>query len=536
MKYKVFILHYRLSIIQYSLALVLFMLPTMLMAQLRVVEGSFDERPMDTNTSTETDQNGAACALIKITVPPMGLELFHFDGGALGIRKIENTGHGNEIWLHVPYRAERLTISHPQFRNEVVFEYTIQLKKGTNYELRITVDGGRFVTIITPGVENADISVDGIHRKKQELINMFLEYGRHTVSGIGTGTKSRYEGSMEFTVEEGEQTQIVSLQLTDQSVHFGQVTVTVKDDPNAEILFQNDRKAAGTWRTELREGRYEIITRRKDCDDSRTEFTVKPQQQNNVEAKAPLPHTGNLLLHVRPRGTQAIYDNNKTFDFTQGQQAMTVGTHLFSFSRKGYVTQDNYSVNILKDQLTTDTIQLEAINYLKSKWAFYFGAGYTVQSLPGLTAYAGGVYKNFDLQLSYTLGLGSSKDVYNYDKSYELLSGNTYKMNAFAARVGYQFRMIPRLGITPQVGYMQQMLSATVSRGTGKYADGAKASSLTLGAKILAVPSQFVYLFVTPEYALELSKDATFDKVAQAADFQAGGFSVSVGVMINIGK
>jgi len=517
------------NLIKFYICGLLLLLPTVVMAQLRVVEGSFQERQMDTNTSKEKDQNGAYCALIKITVPPLEGQ-FHFDGGALGVRKIER--FGNEIWIHVPYRAESVTISHPQFSNKVEFEYPVTLKKGTNYEILLTVDGGRFVIINTLGAEHANVAVDGVARGTSPVINLFLPYGRHTASGI----KDRFEGSMEFIVEEGSTTQNVFLQLTDQSVHFGQVVVTVKDDPNADIKFQNSRVAAGTWRTELREGRYEIWTTREHCDSIRTEFTVKPQQQNNIEAQAPVPHTGNLLLHVRPRGTQAIYDNNKVFDYTQGQQALTVGTHLFTFSRNGYVDKD-YQLKITeKDQFITDTIQLEPINYIKSKWAFYLGAGYTLNNLSGLTAYVGGVYQNIDLQLSYTLGLSSSKDVYNYNKEYELLSGNTYKMNAFAARLGYQIRMIPRLGITPQVGYMQQMLVSTVSRGTGKYADGAKASCLTLGAKILAVPAHRVYLFLTPEYALEMSKDATFDKVAQAADFKAGGFSISAGVLINIGK
>jgi len=72
--------------------------------------------------------------------------------------------------------------------------------------------------------------------------------------------------------------------------------------------------------------------------------------------------------------------------------------------------------------------------------------------------------------------------------------------------------------------------------GTTKYADGAKATSLTLGAKILGVPAHRVYVFLTPELAIPISKDDTFDKAAKAGNFSAGGFSVSLGVLLNFGK
>ena len=55
------------------------------------------------------DFNGEKCALIKIETTQRG---FSFDVGALGVVKIvEQPG---EIWLYVPEKIKRITISHPQ--------------------------------------------------------------------------------------------------------------------------------------------------------------------------------------------------------------------------------------------------------------------------------------------------------------------------------------------------------------------------------------------------------------------------------------
>ena len=513
------------------MAALLFLLCIPASAQLKVDD--FAERNLDASANApETrrlDNNGDVCALIKVFAPPVDIEKFYFDGGAKGIRHKEV--RGSEIWVYVPASLQKVVISHPRFER-IEYEFPEALKKGSTYQLLLNVGGGRFVTINSEGAAGARLTLNGEYLGDAPVYNHYLPYGTYQLSA----TKDRFEGSLNLQVTEGEGTQFASVKMIDQTSHYGDVTITVSD-PNAQIWFQNRREGAGTWKTMLMEGEYEVVTKKPDCDDAITKFKVMAQQQNNVTAAPPVPHTGSVLLYTRPRNVTATYDNNQPIDLTE-TRVLPVGGHQFTFSRNGYVSQTK-EINVKWKELTKDTIELEPINYLKSKWAFYFGAGYTLSSLGGLTAYAGGVVNNIDLQLSYTLGLASTKDVFMYSKGtegYELISGNTYKMNAMAARVGYQIRLIPRLGITPQVGYMQQMLTSTVSRGTGKYADGAKASCLTLGAKILAVPAHRVYLFVAPEYALEMSKDDTFDMVAKAADFTPGGFSVSVGLLINIGK
>ena len=506
------------------------------LAQMTVEE--FEHRSNDLSNKTQgtmvRDANGDPAALIKFKAPT--IENFRFDGGTRGI--VTTKVEGNEIWIYVPASGIKLNISHPTF-GDFSYEYPFALDKGETYSMLVNVGGGRFVNITSSGTNEVPITIDGKEVGKTPLYNHYLPFGTYQLAG----RKERFEGKAELRVVEGEGKQNFSLQMIDQTIYFGEVVLTVKDDPNAEIWFENARRGAGTWRTELREGAtYRVITKKANCDDAETSFTVKAQQTNRITVNAPVPHTGSIQLHTVPRSATVTYDNNQPFNMNEAQ-VLTVGRHLFTATRKDY-NKFEKEINILKGGLVSDTLVLEPINYVKNKYAFYLGAGYSLNigSLSGVSIYLGGVYSHFDLQLSYTLGLGSSDPAYWYNLNggnHELLSSNTYKMSSFGGRLGYQILLIPRMSITPQVGLSYQTIQGSLDKGFANntvYADGAKAMNLTLGAKLIGVPSQFVYLFLTPEYAVPVSKDATFEKAADAAGFAAGGLSISAGIIINIGK
>jgi hypothetical protein len=493
-----------------------------------------DQSGMATNI-TVRDPNGDRCALIKVFAPQV--DGFSFYGGVTSGFLTTET-HGNEIWVFAPASAQSITISHALF-GRVEYEYPVALGKGSTYELLLNVGSGRFVNINSTGTTEARVTIDGKYVGVTPIYNHFMPFGKYQV----VAEKDRFEGKTEIEVEPKKKKgdahqQSFNIQMIDQTPHYGDVTVTVNEDPNAEIFYQGERVGAGTWKSMLKEGTHEIIARKADCNDAVTIFTVKPQVQNDITADAPTPHTGNVQIYTRPRNVVATYDGEKSIDLTD-INVMTVGTHQFAISRKGYVTSYP-NILVRHNETTVDTIALEPINYIKEKWAFYFGVGYTLSSLSGLTTYAGAVWNHIDAQLSYTLGLSKSDKVHMYSnvfgEGHNLNSINDYKMNSFALRVGYQIRLVPLLGITPQVGVMTQTLTSNLIEGTTKYADGAKATSLTFGAKILGVPAHRVYVFLTPELALPISKDDTFNKAAKAGDFSAGGFSVSLGVLLNFGK
>jgi len=131
--------------------------------------------------------------------------------------------------------------------------------------------------------------------------------------------------------------------------------------------------------------------------------------------------------------------------------------------------------------------------------------------------------------------LGSSDEIpwYTTDGNDTYLSTMTYKRSTFASKLGYQFELTERIGITPQLGYSIERLSATVSNGTNSYGDGATANCLSLGAKLLYAPFERFYVFANPELSLGVSKDDTFTRIADNSDISAGGFMMTIGAIFN---
>ena len=477
----------------------------------------------NTHGTEKLDQNGEKAALIKIQAPEHG---FTFDGGSLGI--VASEEHESEIWLYVPRRAKKLTIQHKDYGVLREYYYTVPVEGARTYEMYLDIGIGRYVTI-TSEMANSTIYVDGEVVGQSPVNHKYLNYGRHTVRAL----KDRFEGEETFmlTTEDPDQLRLVNVPQRDMSDHFGDVTVKV--DNRAEIWFEGKTVGIGTWTTQLREGKYTVETRKVDCDPEQTSFMVTAQKQNNIEAIPPTPHTGRLHLYTRPRDVSAVYNGSTPVDLTE-VQTLPVGTYQIDLSRKGYVGKSGLEYKVKHNETTLDTITLDRVKYVKPM-AFYFGAGYTARQLGGVTALAGVTYENFDLMASYTFGMNSSAEVpwYTTDGNDTYLSSMTYKRSTIAVRLGYQFVLTERLGITPQVGFEVEQLSAKVSDGTNSYGDGATANCASVGAKLVFAPMQRVYLFANPAFSVAVSKDDNFTRISDNSDITGGGFMMTLGAIFN---
>ena len=476
----------------------------------------------NTRGTQKLDQNGEKAALIKIVTPERG---FLFNGGSLGIVGTEEKA--GEIWLYVPPRAQKLTITHEVFGVLRDYFYPVSVQGGRTYEMLLDIGTGRYVTITTSQAKS-DVTIDGEYVGKSPIYNRYMNYGRHTV----TTQNDIYEGNETIIVAttDEKETKMVNIQMQDMRSHYGEVIVSVAND--ADIWFNDHQVGTGTWSAQLREGDYVVETRKNDCDPVRTTFTVQPQRQNKVEATPPVPHTGRLNIYTRPRSAKAVLNGTQDIN-VEDIQTLPVGTYQLAFSHKGYVGTDR-EFTITHNETTTDTVSLARVKYIKPQ-AFYFGAGYTFRSLGGITALAGVTYKNIDLQVSYTFGLGESDEVkwYSTDGNDNYLSSCTYKRSTFAVKAGYLIPLTERLGITPQLGYEIEKLSGSVKDGTKLYGDGASANCLSLGAKLMWAPIQRLYVFANPALSIGVSKDDNFQKIADNSDISAGGFMMSIGAIFN---
>ena len=491
---------------------------------IKVLQFNLLENDMTANLhgTQKLDQNGEKAALIKIQAPEKG---FTFDGGSMGI--VAREDHEGEIWLYVPRRSKKLTIQHKDYSVLRDYYYEVPVEGARTYEMYLDIGIGRYVTI-TSEVANSTIYIDGENCGPSPVNHKYLNYGRHTIRA----TKDRYEGeqTLVITTEDAEGLRIVNVPQRDMSDHFGDVTVSV--DNKADIWFEDRNVGNGIWQTQLREGTYVVETRKTDCDPEKTSFTVVAQRQNEIKAAPPSPHTGKLNIYTRPRDVDAVSNGSTPIDLSE-VHTLPIGTYQLSLSRKGYVPK-SVEYTVRHNETTRDTIALERIKYIKPA-AFYFGAGYTLRSMGGISALAGVVYKNYDLQVGYTFGLGSSDDVpwYSTDGNDTYLSTMSYKRSTFAVKLGYQFELTERLGITPQLGYEIERLSGSVVGGTNSYGDGAAADCISLGAKLLYAPMQRLYLFASPAYSLGIMKDDNFKQIADNSNISAGGFMMSLGAIFN---
>lgn len=510
-----------------AIVLCICLTPLLRAQNMKVVDFRLLENDLTANTrgTEKMDQNGDKAALIKIVTPERG---FTFDGGTLGIVATEE--RNGEIWLYVPRRAMKLIVQHKDYGVMRDFNYPIPIEGGRTYEMYIDIGIGRYVTI-TSQIANSTIYIDGENCGMAPIRHKYLNYGRHTFRAL----KDRYEGEQSLMITTNDnQHRVITVEQKDMSDHFGDVTVAVEN--NADIFFEGRKVGTGTWKTQLREGNYTIETRKADCDPVKTTFNVVAQKQNELKAMPPTLHTGYLRLVTRPSDAEALYYGTRHLSVEE-PNVLPIGTYQVNFSKKGYVPKTQ-EYTVTRNAITTDTITLKHIEYVASK-TFYFGVGASLRAMMGLTGLAGFVFKNHDLQVHYTFGLSSSDHVYCYTASEtnnEYQSTVNFKQSSFGAKYGYQLVLndrLNKLAITPQVGICVDRLTASLQNGTNLYADGASATCVSIGVKMLYAPIQHFYLFVAPEYDIAVQKDDNFQRLVDAGSVTAGGFQALIGLIVN---
>ena len=277
----------------------------------------------NTRGTEKRDMNGDKAALIKIVTPERG---FLFNGGSLGIVGTEEKAA--EIWLYVPPRAQKLTITHQVFGVLRDYYYPVSIQGGRTYEMLLDIGTGRYVTITTSQAKS-DVTVDGEYLGKSPIYNRYMTYGRHAVftqNGI-------YEAqdTIIVTTSDAKATKVANIEMRNMSDHYGEVVVNVEN--NADIWYNGHQVGTGSWSTQLREGSYTVETRKLDCDPIKTTFTVIPQKKNQIQAAPPAPHTGRLNVYTRPRNATALLNGIDPIDLTE-LQTLPVGTYQWQFARK----------------------------------------------------------------------------------------------------------------------------------------------------------------------------------------------------------
>ncbi len=497
------------------LFLCLFTLTTLAMsAQNNLVIREFEYQLYDQTANLKgtmkKDNNGKTAALLKIET---NLDDLAFDGGSYGIVTTEHkTG---QWWVYVPERAQKITIRHPKY-GACEFYYPSEIKAAHTYTMQLTLEG--MDVVIEASVTGATIFVDDENVGKTPQ-TVYLTYGIHHI----TARNGNMYYDENVNIQKGGEKSL-SLQMKDENELFGTVNVTVAD--GADIYFDGKKVGIGSWYQRLKAGTYVVETRKENSESQTTSFQVEGKTDKTVEAKAPIPYTGSLTVLTSPK-LVGIYNDTKLLS-DNGFTKLPIGKNDITYKHEGYRSITK-TYNIPRDGELRDTIRLKPLTYIK-KTGIYAGVAFTYGgSTMGMTGTIGGIISNFDIQLSYTMGLGSSDEVHWYANETNVQQEvSTYKLNTMQVKFGYQFPLSMRVGITPQIGYMTQTLS-----GSGQYGNGCNCGSFTLGAKLLIAPVPHLCVLINPEFAIPNKKSDTYKKIIDIAGFAEGGFYAHAGVIVN---
>lgn len=487
-------------------------------------EDTYDLSAQRNDTKRTARQDGKPAAIIKINTREKD---FYFDGGTLGLVG-DPVYMPSEIWIYLPSRAQKISISHPKYGQLRDYYFPVPIESGKVYNMVLDPGVGRYSTINT-STPRSTVYLDGDSIGVSPIVGYYILYGDHKIMA----KNDRMEGEISVTlVNDGVDADAVfNVPMQDQSEHFG--IVTISTDPDAAIVFNDKVQAMGLWTTELREGDYVVETQKLNADNSRTTFTVKPKTVNNVQAIPPVPHMGYLNIYTRPRDAQMTLDG-KAIDNNDANIELPVGNHTVNFTRKNFVsTEREYAIRHNVTEL--DTVNMERIQFFH-KNSFYLGADYVIGTFSGVNFTVGGTYQNIDLQLGFMLGM-SKTDMVNFYQDNG--SGSTpyqgsaqYSLNTFSAKLGYQIPLVTNFCITPQVGFAAHMLSAKSKEGTVP-SDSEKAACATISAKLMYSPVQHFSIMVAPEYDIAVSKGQQYEALSDAAGFSKGGFFCHLGVIFN---
>ncbi|MDE6549449.1 MAG: PEGA domain-containing protein [Muribaculaceae bacterium] len=468
------------------------------------------------DTEVIDENSGKRAALIKIYTPFQN-DVLGFDAGLFQILGRKQAGPG-EVWLYVPERTQKVTVNHPKYSPTVIWFDGMEAEAGKTYTVELNVEGRNVALIAsTPG---AEITVDGEPQGKSP-VNMHMPLGSHLVRAeLGS---LLFEDIVTLTQAGGNQ---FTLQMEDENLKFGDVDIEVAD--GAELWFQDNREGVGSLHKHLKAGNYVITAKLPDHEDQTTAFTVEAGKTKTVTATPPVAHLGYLELVTEPTYGVTVMEGDSVVELMPTMQ-LPVARYEYDFSKKGYYPQ-SLKFRIERGETLRDTIRLERIQYVK-KTTGYAAVSFIASGKPSVGFTLGGYYENVNLEVSYNLGLGRSKDVSWYNQNEIQVGRYNYRMDEMAIRAGYQLRFAERFGLTPQAGFMIQRLSAKDKNYPG---NGFTQPCVTIGARFSYHPVQHVGIFLTPEYAIPASTKGDIKEVYKNGGLTRGGFRASIGVSVSL--
>ena len=284
------------------------------------------ETDLTANTAgtLKKDQNNETAALIKVVTTETD---FVFDGGMLGI--VGTTQRAGEIWVYVPPKSRKITISHPQMGVLRDYFYPIPIEAGRTYEMVLAT--GRVTTIVQESAggqylvmkvspSNAEVSIDEVpYEVENDEVTVFLKYGKHTYR-VSAALHEPEVGQIDMGNTKKEMA--VTLRPA-----YG--LLQIESDPTgAEVYIDGDYESAGTTpftTKRLSKGQHRLLFKRAEYKNHTLDITV-PGDGSTQPVRATLPPNF-ALTTITAAGDADIYVNDERKGNSRWSGRLTTGLY-----------------------------------------------------------------------------------------------------------------------------------------------------------------------------------------------------------------
>ena len=295
------------------------------------------ETDLTANTAgtLKKDQNNETAALIKVVTTETG---FVFDGGMLGI--VGTTQRAGEIWVYVPPKSRKITISHPQLGVLRDYFYPIPIEAGRTYEMVLAT--GRVTTVVQESVggqylvmkvspPNAEVSIDEVpYEVENDEVTVFLKYGKHAYR-VSAALHEPETGQIDMgnTKKEMEVTLRPAYGL-----------LQIESDPTgAEVYIDGDYESAGTTpftTKRLSKGQHRLLFKRAEYKNHALDITV-PGDGSTQPVRATLPPNF-ALTTITAAGDADIYVNDERKGNSRWSGRLTTGLYTIEARKASHYT------------------------------------------------------------------------------------------------------------------------------------------------------------------------------------------------------
>jgi hypothetical protein len=293
-----------------------------------------------THGTSEEDQNGNICALIKVKTTEKGT--WTFDVGMLGVTKTEmqNAAHAAEIWVYVPFGVTWMSIQHEKLGELDHFRFPCSIDKGCTYVMKLTT--GKVITIVEEEVRQQYLLF------QLDPPNAILEVNDKLWNVEADGTAMKYVdfGTYKYRVRAFDYSEIVGKVTVDDpnntkivpvKLKSNLAEVTLKVDADAEIWVNNQKKGVRTWTGNLGSGTYKIECKQDGHETTMVSKEISTEMNGEtLTLPAPTPIYGSLMVESTPNLCQLYIDDKDYGTTPKSINNILVGQHEIRLTKDGY--------------------------------------------------------------------------------------------------------------------------------------------------------------------------------------------------------